>query len=96
MIPEGDISIVNTLFGLTSVGIYLQILDQENYSNFRVPLGVPYNPGSVSLYLSSDVNKTPLMTIFRDGRIHIDRDNYLLIYRTSGDQASLVLIDANT
>jgi hypothetical protein len=36
------------------------------------------------------------MTIFKDGRINIDLDNYKLIYRTLWEDASLVLVDTTT
>ena len=94
--PEGEITLLDGLTGLENSGIYLDILDEDNYSSYRIPLGVPYNPGSVSVYRSDDANKTALMTIFRDGRVHIDANNYRLLYRSSGDDTSLVLIDIIT
>lgn len=94
--PEGEITLLDGLTGLENSGIYLDVLDEDSYSSYRIPLGVPYNPGSVSVYRSDDPDKTAIMTIFRDGRVHIDADNYRLLYRSSGDDTSLVLIDITT
>jgi hypothetical protein len=74
----------------------MKLLDQENYSSFRIPLWVTYNPWSVSVYLSTDESKTPVMTIFKDGRINIDLESYKLEYRTLWEDASLVLVDISS
>lgn len=95
-VPEWEIQVVSNLQNLTDTWVYMKLLSQENYNSFRVPLGVSYNPGSVSVYSSTDSNKTPIMTIFRDGRIIIERTNYELIYRILGEDASLVLRDKNS
>lgn len=46
----------------------------------------------MSVYLASDSDKTPVMTVFQDGRVHIDETRYRLEYRTVGEDMSLVLV----
>ena len=95
-IPEGEVNMVSTLNNLENTWIFMKLLNQEEYSSFRIPLWAQYNPWSVSVYLSSDDSKESVMTIFNDGRINIDLDNYKLEYRTLWDDASLVLVDTTT
>lgn len=95
-IPEWEVESVSSFDSIENTGIYIKLIDQENYSSFRIPLWVAYNPGSVSVYSSNDASKTPVMTIFKDGRINIDLDNYKLVYRTLWSDTSLVLVDINT
>jgi uncharacterized repeat protein (TIGR01451 family) len=91
-IPEWEISIVPTLTDLDTTGLYIKILDQERFASYRIPLWVEYNPGSVSVYLSADSDKKAVMTLFQDGRVHINEAQYRLEYRTLGEDASLVLV----
>jgi uncharacterized repeat protein (TIGR01451 family) len=95
-IPEGEVSTVSNFNNLENTGIYMKLIDQEQYSSFRIPLWVAYNPGSVSVYTSSDESKTPVMTIFKDGRINVDLDTYKLEYRTLWEDSSLVLVNKIT
>jgi uncharacterized repeat protein (TIGR01451 family) len=95
-IPEWEVQSVPNFNSLENTGIFMKLVDQENYSSFRIPLGVAYNPGSVSVHLSDDESKTPVMTIFNDGRINIDLDPYKLEYRSLWEDASLVLVDTNS
>lgn len=69
----------------------MQLLDQSSYASYRVPLGVPINPGSVSVYRSDDAQKQAVMTIFADGRVDINQTLYELRYESYGEKASLVL-----
>jgi len=94
-IPEWEVLEVSSFDGLENTWIYFKVLDQDNFNSFRVPLGVNYNPWSVSLYESNDDTKTPIMTVFADGRVHIDEENYKLIYSSLWDNLSLVLQDAS-
>lgn len=77
---------------MSGTNLYVRLLDQERYQSYTVPLGVPINPGSMSVYLGSDTDKTSVMTVFQDGRVHIDETRYRLEYRNIGDDMSLVLI----
>jgi uncharacterized repeat protein (TIGR01451 family) len=95
-IPEGEVSTVSNFNSLENTGIYMKLINQEQYSSFRIPLWVTYNPGSVSVHASSDESKAPVMTIFKDGRIIIDLDNFKLEYRTLWEDSSLVLVDKTT
>lgn len=91
--PTGEISVVADASSWDATGMYLQVLDQSTYNTYRVPLDVPYNPGSVSVYRNSDSSRQAIMTVFRDGRINIDSENYRLEYRTLWEDASFVLVD---
>lgn len=92
-IPEGDVTIVNDFNSLDTPGMYLNLIDEDDYSIYRIPFGITYNPGSIIIHLSDDEDKNSIMTLFRDGRIHIDETRYELVYRDQWDSASLVLID---
>lgn len=91
-IPEGEVLQIENLTNLTETNLYMKLLDQESYQSYRVPLGVPINPGSLTVYLASDTDKKAVMTVFQDGRIHINEVLYRLEYRTIGQDASLVLV----
>lgn len=95
-IPQWEVSTVSNFNTLENTGIYMKLVNQEDYSSFRVPLGARYNPWSVSVYLSTDDSKTSVMTVFSDGRINIDLDNYKLEYRSLWEDASLVLVETST
>ncbi len=95
-IPERETQVVSSFDNLEEIGTYMKVLDQDRYNTFRVPLGVPYNPGSVSVYLSSDTDKKAIMTVFRDGRIEIKQSQYKLEYRIFWEEVSLVLVEKAT
>jgi len=44
------------------------------------------------VYLTSDSDKTPVMTVMQDGRVNIDNTRYRLEYQTVGDDSALILI----
>ncbi|NDK10028.1 VCBS repeat-containing protein [Candidatus Gracilibacteria bacterium] len=90
-IPAEEINIVSKLSQASTGGSYLHILNQTDYSSFRVPLGVPYNPGSISIYRTGDTTRTPIMTVFQDGRITLASE-FRLGYKSNGDNVSYVLI----
>lgn len=94
--PQGAVIPVSDYTEIDSLGIYLKLLDQADYKVANVPLGVPVNPGSASIYRNDDPQNTPLMTVFNDGRIHLDIPNYDMIYRSEGDDTSLILIDTSS
>ena len=79
---------------ITSEGIYIQILDQEFYSSFTMPLGIAFNPWAVILYLSADDDKEAVFSIFRDGRVYSgDIDRYTLKYKSIWERSSYILYD---
>jgi len=92
-IPEWEASLVQSLNNLEETGMYLKLIDQENYGSFRVPLWVSYNPWSISIYASGDTTKTPVMSVFIDGRVYINEDEFTLQYSNYWDDISLTLVD---
>ena len=94
--PKREARIVSWFTDLEEIGTYMKVIDQDRFNTFRVPLGVPYNPGSVSLYLSRDSEKKAVMTIFHDGRIDIKHNRYKLEYRSFWEKTSLVLVEKGT
>jgi len=94
--PLWNISVVPNLEVREATGIYLQVLDQSRYNTFTIPLSVAYNAWSVSVYQNTDVDKTPVLTVFRDGRMNIDESIYRVDYRTLGEDASFVLVEKST
>jgi len=41
---DPEIEIIQSIDDITSEGIYIQILDQELYRSFTMPLGIAFNP----------------------------------------------------
>jgi hypothetical protein len=66
-------------------------LNQTEYSSYRVPLGVPFNPWSISIYRTWDASRTPIMTVFQDGRITL-ASQFRLDYKSNWDNVSYVLM----
>jgi len=91
-VPEGRVREVSSLDSLEETGIYMKLINGEDYASFAVPLGVAYNPWSVSVYSQTDANKIPIMTLFADGRIDIDRANYRLQYQSLWEYTGFVLL----
>lgn len=77
-------------------GVYVQVGDQERFNSFSVPLGAPINPGSLSVYANTDNDKTPIMTVFADGRVNIDESRFRLEYQSYGTYSSLVLVEISS
>jgi len=73
--------------------IYIRLIDQVTYNSFQIPLSASYNPWSTSIYRSDDSDQTPVITLFRDGRINIDESVYRLDYRTYWEDAAFVLVE---
>jgi len=73
-------------------GVYISVLEQENFSSFRVPLSAPYNPWSISIYRTSSEDKLAVMTVMPDGRIIIDENRYNLVYREKDWFVALMLV----
>ncbi len=92
-IPSEDIQVIAQDTSISRPWSYLKIINQERFSSYRVPLWVPYNPGSISIYLTNDTNKTPIMTVFQDGRLILNEQRYRLEYRSVWENMSYVLIE---
>nr|MDD3720153.1 VCBS repeat-containing protein [Candidatus Gracilibacteria bacterium] len=90
-----NVSIVEDLVNTSTDGIYLRLDNKSIYSYYQVPLSVPYNPGAIVIYSIDDPYKTPLFTIFSDGRISTYSNYYSLEYNTIGDNVSIKLFDNN-
>ncbi len=90
-VPEGRVRQVSSLDRAEDTGIYMKLVDAEQYGSFSVPLWVAYNPWSLAVFSQSDTNKIPLMTIFADGRIELDRTQYRLRYTSFGEYAGFKL-----
>ena len=91
-VPEGEIHLRSSFDDVSDMGLALRITDQERYNTFRIPLWTSYNPWSVSVYITSDDTKSPVMTVFRDGRVNIDNTRYRLEYRTVWEKFSFILM----
>ncbi len=74
----------------------MNLRDQERYNLFQVPLSVSYNPGSIIVYQNTDPAKTPLMTVFRDGRVTIRESDMRLEYTSRDGHVVLVLTEVAT
>ena len=57
----------------------------EKYSYFSMPLSLKTNPWDMFIYDKNDINKNPLITIFKDWRINIANELYYLDYSTFWD-----------
>lgn len=90
-VPESSVKQVSSFESLIDTGIYLQVINGEDFGTFSIPLWVAYNPWSLSVYPENDANKIPVMTIFSDGRIEINRQEYRLTYQSFGEYTGLVL-----
>ena len=94
IIETADIWIVGEFTDEMNNGMYLRFLDSEQYWYYKVPLGVPYNPGAVVIYSLADDTKQPLFTLFRDGRIDVKDTNYSLLYTSINGSVWFELYDA--
>lgn len=72
--------------------VYVQFLS-NNYNYYIIPDTVWYNPWSMAVYRITDLNKEPLFTIFRDGRINTINWNYWLKYDYYDNYVVLKLFD---
>lgn len=91
-IPEGRVRQMSSLDDIQETGIYMKLINGEDYGSFAVPLWVAYNPWSLSVYPQNDANKIPIMTLFADGRIEIDRVNYTLQYQSIWEYTGFILL----
>jgi len=96
VLPGWWAQLVSNFENLEEAWVYVRMINQEEYGSYRIPLGVSYNPWSISVYQNSDEDKSAIMTIFSDGRVHINDDAYSLEYRTHWDNMSLVLVQRDT
>jgi len=90
-VPVSRVKQVSSFQDISDAGVYTQLINGEEYGSYSVPLWVSYNPWSFAIYSESDVEKTPVMTIFSDGRININRQEYKLTYQSFGEYTWLVL-----
>ena len=88
-----DIQILSEFTNNLSSGMYLRFVDSENYGYYKIPLGVPFNPGAVVIYRIEDSEKTPLYTLFRDGRIDTFDSRFELRYNSFEDSVVYDLYD---
>jgi len=88
-----DIQILSEFTSDLSAGMYLRFVDSENYGYYKIPLGVPFNPGAVVIYRIEDSEKTPLYTLFRDGRIDTFDNRFELRYNSFEDSVVYDLYD---
>ncbi len=94
--PQGETQLIWNRDIPENPWMYLRLLDQEEYSIARVPLGVSYNPGSMMIFRWNDTRSQPVMTVFQDGRVHTRTEEYELLYRNVEDQISLILVNKET
>ncbi len=88
-----DIQVLSEFTNDLSEGMYLRFVDSENYSYYKVPLGVPFNPGAVVIHRVEDSAKTPLYTLFRDWRIDTLDARFELRYNSFEDSVVYDLYD---
>jgi hypothetical protein len=88
-----DLSEVNNFNGINNEWIYVKV-DNENYGYYQLPLTVPYNPWVISIYSTSDTDKTALFSIFPDGKIYTKDNSYKLEYSTYWDNIVFKLYDS--
>ncbi len=67
---NSNIKIVDDFNSIGDNGIYIKLNDKTNYSSYKVPLTVQYNPWAIVIYSSRDTFETPLFVIFKDWRIN--------------------------
>lgn len=68
-------------------------LDSNKYNYYITPDDIEYNPWVLAIYRKTDVSKTPLFVIFKDGRIKALNNNYKLEYWVYNNHIIYKLID---
>jgi hypothetical protein len=54
----------------------------NDFASYAIPLNVPQNAGDMIIYDVNDKTKTPLFTLFKDGRIVTKSTLYTIEYAT--------------
>lgn len=91
---EWEVNIIDSFDNIDDNWIYLKIVDSQ-FAWFSVSNNVTFNPWSVFVYDSEDVNMKPIFTVFNDGRINID-DTYNLEYSSNWDYPVLNIVNKVT
>ena len=94
VLETADIPILSEFTSDLSNGLYLRFIDSESYGYYKLPLGVPYNPWAVVIHRIEDNAKTPLFTLFRDGRIDVLDERFTLNYASYQDSVVIELYDS--
>ena len=89
-----DIGLVNEFTSDLDNWLYLRFIDSENYGYYKLPLWVPYNAGAVVLHRIEDEAKTPLYTLFRDGKIDTLDTRFELRYNSFEESVVIELYDS--
>lgn len=72
--------------------LYVMMMN-ENYSYYKLPEAISYNPWSFVIYRNSDSTKAPLFTISKDWRIKTLNDYYKLEYTSFDDYVVFKMMD---
>ena len=80
VMPQSSVQLLAPNQIMDDVWVYVQVIEQEAFSSYRIPLSAPYNPWAVSVYRSGSDEKIAAMTILQDWRIIIDQNRYMLEY----------------
>jgi len=83
-----NIVIVDTFKDIKENGLYMDLINKNNYSFYKMSDSISYNPWVIIIYANNDSTKNPLAVIFKDGRIKLD-SNYNLEYSELGDNVIL-------
>jgi len=88
-----SVKIVDNFDDIKDSWVYVQLINNINYSYYILPENIPNNPGTLSIYRNNDINKSSLFTIFNDWRINTLNSNYYLKYDYYDEYVVLVLVD---
>lgn len=69
----------------SKVGVYYMHQASNNFWFVSLPLWLANNSGDLYIYASNDTKKTPIFTLFKDGRISVVWDLYYLEYGSYGE-----------
>ncbi|MFK7779624.1 MAG: hypothetical protein QM490_00540 [Candidatus Gracilibacteria bacterium] len=89
------VNIVDNFDNITERGVYFTLTNRTNYNYYTIPEISDYSPGTVSVYRLTNVNKTSLFTIFKDGRIDTLNDFYKLEYLNYDNYVVFKIMDSH-
>ena len=90
---DNQVKLVNGFEEISDPWVYINLNDWYNYSYYKIPEWVNYNPWSLVIYDINDINKKPLFTIFKDWRINTIDNKFKLEYSNYWDYIIFKLMD---
>jgi hypothetical protein len=87
------VNVVDSFDDIDKDGIYISFSNKAGYDHYSIPEWADYSPWSLSIYRKTDLSRSELFTVFRDGRINTINGFYSIEYGTFWDYVVYKLFD---